>query len=388
MSCCLTSSSNPKPWYCNDCSEYCSVRELHLHRHHDVDVIFAEPIRVDKKMKGVIKGLMEGDMIYARYRVLRFVGQGTFGTVLECYDTKRKKSVAVKVIRSVEKYMDAGYNEIDIHDTLREMGSVCHVRLLKYFEIEDHLFLVFDLMNETLDERLERVGPSLQFCKHIGYQLLKALQHCHAQNLIHTDIKPENVMFDTNNENDMYLIDFGNALVSTSVHALERTYVITTQEFRAPEVILGLVWNTPVDIWSAACVLYELATGDQLFPTSDPLEQLARMEKLIGVRMEQMMCLYAYESSDEKNNRKYTTESRLNWPNGAVSQESIDRVSAQRSLTSMNLDSDLVDLLRRMLMFDPSQRITAKQAIEHPFFDECRECSRKRKCEEYVNNES
>ncbi|XP_022864148.1 serine/threonine-protein kinase AFC3 isoform X5 [Olea europaea var. sylvestris] len=216
-------------------------------------------------------------------------------------------------------------------------------------------------------------------------RMMKAIQDMHDLRLIHTDLKPENILLassklvklpgfkkisdETNfkclpKSSAIKLIDFGSTAHDNQIHSS----IVSTRHYRAPEVILGLGWTYPCDIWSIGCILVELCTGEVLFQTHENLEHLAMMERVLGPLPEHMI------RRANRGAEKYFKQSRLNWPEGAVSRESIRAVrklDQLKNLISRHADSSkssLVDLLHGLLKFDPRERFTAWQALKHPFF--------------------
>lgn len=208
----------------------------------------------------------------------------------------------------------------------------------------------------------------------------------HDLRLIHTDLKPENILLvssdfvklpvcktksdETNfrclpKSSAIKLIDFGSTVYDSQMH----NSIVSTRHYRAPEIILGLGWTYPCDIWSVGCILVELCTGEALFQTHDNLEHLAMMERVLGPLPEHMI------RKASKDAEKYFRRSHLNWPEGAVSRESIRAVrklDQLKKLVSQHVDSSrssLVNLLHGLLKFEPSERLTAQQALDHPFFN-------------------
>ncbi|AQK96354.1 Serine/threonine-protein kinase AFC3 [Zea mays] len=213
------------------------------------------------------------------------------------------------------------------------------------------------------------------------------MHYMHELRLIHTDLKPENILLVSseyikvpstkkNSQGEMHfkclpkssaikLIDFG----STAFDNRNHNSIVSTRHYRAPEIILGLGWSFPCDIWSVGCILVELCSGEALFQTHENLEHLAMMERVLGPLPEDM--IRKASSSAQKYFRRAT---RLNWPEGAVSRESIRAVrklDRLKDLVSRNADHSkvaLVDLLYGLLRFEPSERLTAEEALDHPFF--------------------
>jgi len=114
--------------------------------------------------------------------------------------------------------------------------------------------------------------------------MLEGLAYMHELSIVHTDLKTENILItteelkDDGQAPDIKIIDFGSAIFEEDYHP----HVITTRDYRAPEVILDLGWSYPCDLWSMGCMFFEMATGLPLFITRDDLEHLAMMEQVLG----------------------------------------------------------------------------------------------------------
>ncbi|XP_047310490.1 serine/threonine-protein kinase AFC2-like isoform X3 [Impatiens glandulifera] len=211
----------------------------------------------------------------------------------------------------------------------------------------------------------------------------------HDLRLIHTDLKPENILlvsseyvkvpdFKTSSRlpkdgsyfkrvpksSAIKVIDFG----STTYERQNQNYIVSTRHYRAPEVILGLGWSFPCDIWSIGCILVELCSGEALFHTHENLEHLAMMERVLGPIPQHML------KRADRNAEKYVRRGRLDWPEGAASRESIRAVQKLlrlQNLVMQHVDhsaGELINLVQGLVRYDPSERMTARQALAHPFF--------------------
>ncbi|XP_057434654.1 serine/threonine-protein kinase AFC3 isoform X2 [Lotus japonicus] len=209
----------------------------------------------------------------------------------------------------------------------------------------------------------------------------------HELHLIHTDLKPENILLVSSEyvklpsrkrlssdetqfrclpkSSAIKLIDFGSTACDNQNHSS----IVSTRHYRAPEIILGLGWSYPCDLWSIGCILIELCTGEALFQTHENLEHLAMMERVLGPLPEHMV-----RRSNRGAEKYFKRGSRLKWPEGAVSRESINavkRLGHLKDIVSRHVDSSrflLTDLLHGLLTYDPTERLTARQALDHPFF--------------------
>ncbi|KAJ8468431.1 hypothetical protein ONZ51_g9649 [Trametes cubensis] len=289
--------------------------------------------------------IVPDDMIYRRYRTVRLLGQGTFGKVVEAVDTETNKRVAIKIIRAIPKYRDASKIEVRVLQKLKER----------------------DPLNRQ--------------------QLLGSVAFLHELHLIHTDLKPENILLVNNDyqvvqvptsskrgaptrnkrilqSTDIRLIDFGSATFEDEYHSS----VVSTRHYRAPEIILGLGWSFPCDAFSLGCILVEFYTGVALFQTHDNLEHLAMMEQVMGKMPER------FARSGARAKPEYFKEgSKLDWPKPKATRQSKKEVRACRSLQEIipatdTINRQFLDLVKKLLTFDPAQRITVKEALNHPYF--------------------
>lgn len=256
-----------------------------------------------------------GENLTTRYKILKKIGEGTFGQVLECWDREQKEFVAIKIIRSIKKYREAAMVEVDVLQLLGRYdrgGSRC-VQLRNWFDYRNHICLVFEKLGPSLFDFLRknsyRAFP-VDLVREIGRQLLECVAFMHDMRLIHTDLKPENILFVSadyikvpdykgtawsHRDRSFYkrlpkssaikVIDFG----STAYERPDHNYIVSTRHYRAPEVILGLGWSYPCDLWSVGCILVELCSGEALFQTHENLEHLAMMERVLGPLPSQML---------------------------------------------------------------------------------------------------
>ena len=232
-----------------------------------------------------------GESITPVYKILAPLGEGTLGRVLECWDRKSRSYCAVKIIRNVQKYRDAAMIEIDVLKTVQKSdpeGRYNCIMLGNWFDYRGHICMVFEKCGLSLFEFLRKnhykpFSPYL--VQTFGRQLLRAVAFLHTLKLVHTDLKPENILLLSSAyqcvpvssgskftkrvpmDSTIRLIDFGSATFENQYHST----VVSTRHYRAPEVILGMGWSYPCDVWSVGCILIELLTGDALFQTHENL---------------------------------------------------------------------------------------------------------------------
>ncbi|EJD49756.1 kinase-like protein [Auricularia subglabra TFB-10046 SS5] len=330
------------------------------------------------------------DIIDKRYRTVKLLGQGTFGKVVEAMDMKTQNRVAIKIIRAVPKYRDASKIEIRVVQKLKErdpMNKHKCVHLLNWFDHRNHICLVFELLGMCVYDFLKDNDfapfPRAQI-QSFARQLLDSVAFVHDLHLIHTDLKPENILLVKNDfkevpivgargsqprtkrvllSTDIRLIDFGSATFQDEYHST----VVCTRHYRAPEIILGLGWSYPCDAFSLGCILVEFFTGVALFQTHDNLEHLAMMEQVMG-KMPERFARTGARSKPEF----FKDGAKLDWPKPKASKQSKKEVKATRSLQEVIPATDVpnrhfLDLVKKLLTFDPAQRITVREALAHPY---------------------
>lgn len=252
------------------------------------------------------------DHIKYRYEIVSVLGKGSFGNVVKCLDKKytngaKNKVVAIKIIKSdlnwslqavyetkMLKHLNATNRTSVQSPYLEEYGNTnCPVlTYYDHFHFRGHMCIVTELLSINLFTMLEIVkfqGLSLKLLKTFCRKILQGLAYIHSMNVLHCDIKPENIMIklpssaflDDNLDEDSIIIkivDFG-----TSCFTNEISYsYIQSRFYRAPEVIIGAKYDNKIDIWSFGCIVTELLTGDPLLPGRFELEQIGLILELFG----------------------------------------------------------------------------------------------------------
>ncbi|OAP64367.1 hypothetical protein AYL99_00339 [Fonsecaea erecta] len=349
-----------------------------------------------------------GTKLAGRYEIIKMLGQGTFGKVVEAFDSRKKTRCAVKIIRSVQKYRDASRIELRVLKTLALNDAANRnkcIHLRDTFDFRNHICIVTDLLGQSVFDFLKGNGfvpfPSSQI-QSFARQLFHSVAFLHDLNLVHTDLKPENILLVNNAyqtftynrsipssshttsrtakqrrvllDSDIRLIDFGSATFDDEYHSS----VVSTRHYRAPEIILQLGWSFPCDIWSIGCIIVEFFTGDALFQTHDNLEHLAMMEAVcngkIDPKLVKQVCSGG-RGANANSAAKFFNRGRLEYPNNETSKASRKYVKGMKHLPEFipatnSFNRQLLDLLRRIFVYDPKVRITAKEALKHPWFKE------------------
>jgi len=341
--------------------------------------------------------------------LIKDVGLGTFGRVVQAIDLNHKRdikrderqnhrdrrdrkskikmedTVAIKIVRNVKRYHESALIEADILKDVNTRGgrgqSLCAV-LLRQFDLNGHYCLVFECLGRSLYDFMKTHGFKAfpLFCvSDFARQLLDVLDFIHSFGLIHTDLKPENILLMSNKERPYRLPDGSDQQVpaSTSIKLIDfggatydrdkKSTIINTRQYRAPEVILGLGWSIPSDLWSAGCIIAELYKGELLFATHDNSEHLALIERVIGGLPLEMV-----SRSKEFGTRIFDAHG---WHKmDTLSSESKSHVR-KAAVLEMNVkgndkDSGFASLLRDLLTINPDQRASAGNALRNSFFDD------------------
>ncbi|XP_017083115.2 LOW QUALITY PROTEIN: uncharacterized protein LOC108115973 [Drosophila eugracilis] len=329
-----------------------------------------------------------GDILHHRYKIMATLGEGTFGRVVKVKDMERDYCMALKIIKNVEKYREAAKLEINALEKIAQKDPHCDhlcVKMIDWFDYHGHMCIVFEMLGLSVFDflRENNYEPySLDQVRHMAYQLCYSVKFLHDNRLTHTDLKPENILFvdsdytshynhKINREvrrvknTDVRLIDFGSATFDHEHHST----IVSTRHYRAPEVILELGWSQPCDVWSIGCILFELYLGITLFQTHDNREHLAMMERILGqipYRMARNHTLYS------KTKTKYFYHGKLDWDEKSSAGRYVRDHCKPLFLCQLSDSEDhceLFSLIKKMLEYEPSSRITLGEALRHPFFD-------------------
>ena len=219
-------------------------------------------------------------------------------------------------------------------------------------EMKD-VYVVFDLMESDLHQIIHSNQPfSLEHIRFFLYQILRGLKYIHSADVIHRDLKPSNLLVNENCE--LKIGDFGMArglsTVSKDKKRVFMTSYVATRWYRAPELLFSLDdYTMGVDVWSVGCILGEMIGRKQMFPGKNPIDQLALIVDLMGMPPTQML----KQASEQLHN---------------FFQKSFANKTAQDlSKRYPKADPQALDLLAKMLIFEPSERITVNEALQHPF---------------------
>ncbi|XP_037812326.1 probable serine/threonine-protein kinase dyrk2 isoform X4 [Lucilia sericata] len=323
-----------------------------------------------------------GDILHHRYKIMATLGEGTFGRVVKVKDMERDFCMALKIIKNVEKYREAAKLEINALEKIAQKDPNCEhlcVKMIDWFDYHGHMCIAFEMLGLSVFDFLRENNYEpypLEQVRHMAYQLCYSVKFLHDNRLTHTDLKPENILFVDSEYNthynhkinrevrrvkntDVRLIDFGSATFDHEHHST----IVSTRHYRAPEVILELGWSQPCDVWSIGCILFELYLGITLFQTHDNREHLAMMERILGQIPYRMA---------RKTKTKYFYHGKLDWDEKSSAGRYVRdhcKPLFRYQMSDSEDHCELFDLIKKMLEYEPSQRVTLGEALRHPFFD-------------------
>uniref|UniRef100_A0A1L8DKI9 dual-specificity kinase n=1 Tax=Nyssomyia neivai TaxID=330878 RepID=A0A1L8DKI9_9DIPT len=300
------------------------------------------------------------DHISYRYEILEVIGKGSFGQVIRALDHKTNQHVAIKIIRNKKRFHHQALVEVKILEELRKKdkdGSHNVIHMLDYFYFRNHLCITFELMSLNLYELIKKnnyQGFSLSLIRRFCNSIIKCLRLLYQENIIHCDLKPENVLLKQRGSSSIKVIDFGS---SCYAHRKVYTY-IQSRFYRSPEVILGLPYGTPIDMWSLGCILAELYTGYPLFPGENESEQLACIMEVLGLPPDDLI--------NQATRKRLFFDSRGS-PRSVINSKGRKRKPGSRTLSSALRCSDslFVDFVNRCLEWDYTKRMTPEEAARH-----------------------
>uniref|UniRef100_A0A0D9ZCA9 Homologous-pairing protein 2 homolog n=1 Tax=Oryza glumipatula TaxID=40148 RepID=A0A0D9ZCA9_9ORYZ len=304
-----------------------------------------------------------GEVLQGHYEITARRGKGVFSTVVHAKDLKAQKDgcreVAIKIIcNNIEK---SGKREISI---LEKLGTADR-------EDKQHFL---ESLHMNLREVIKKFGHGTglkltavrAYAKHI-FIALKHLRHC---GVLHCDIKPDNILVNKDN-NLLKLCDFGSAM---SAGNNEITPYLVSRFYRAPEIILGLPYDHPLDMWSAGCCLSELYTGKILFDGSTNNDMLRLHMELKGPFPKKMLRKGAFTMQHFDQNLNFLarkkdpiTKTVVNRLLLNIKPKGVGSAISSCPGDDPKMISSFKDLLEKIFVLDPKKRITVPEALSHPF---------------------
>ncbi|XP_012720765.1 mitogen-activated protein kinase 1 [Fundulus heteroclitus] len=292
-----------------------------------------------------------------RYSNLSYIGEGAYGMVCSAYDRDNKTRVAIKKISPFEHqtYCQRTLREIKIllrfkHENIIGINDIIRAPVIDHMK---DVYIVQDLMETDLYKLLKTQHLSNDHICYFLYQILRGLKYIHSANVLHRDLKPSNLLLNTTC--DLKICDFGLARVADPDHDHTGflTEYVATRWYRAPEIMLNSKGYTKsIDIWSVGCILAEMLSNRPIFPGKHYLDQLNHILGILGSpSQEDLNCIINIKA------RNYLLSLPV-------------RCKVPWNRLFPNADPKALDLLDKMLTFNPHKRIEVEEALAHPYLEQ------------------
>ncbi|KAL8088347.1 mitogen-activated protein kinase 20-like [Apium graveolens] len=307
----------------------------------------------------------------SRYKIQEVIGKGSYGVVCSAIDTHTGAKVAIKKIHDIfEHISDAAriLREIKLLRLLRhpDIVEIKHIMLPPSRKDFKDIYVVFELMESDLHQVIKANDDlTKEHYQFFLYQLLRALKYIHTANVYHRDLKPKNILANANCK--LKICDFGLARVAfnDTPTTIFWTDYVATRWYRAPELCGSFFskYTPAIDIWSIGCIFAEVLTGKPLFPGKNVVHQLDLMTDMLGTPAMDTISGVRNEKA-----RRYLSTMRKKQP-------------VPLSHKFPNADPLALQLLQRLLAFDPKDRPTAEEALADPYFKRLAKADREPSCQ-------
>jgi len=293
------------------------------------------------------------------YTTTKEIGSGSFGTVYLATVAETGENVAIKKVFQDKRYKN---RELQI---LKELNHPNLVKIRQNFftpgEKKDDIYLnvVMDYIPETLSRVVRQYNKSktqmpMIIVKLYAYQMFRALHYIHSLGICHRDIKPQNILVDPS-DHSLKICDFGSA--KKLVKGEPNVAYICSRYYRAPELIFGATdYDFVIDVWSTGCVIAETVLTTPLFPGESAVDQLVEVIKILGTPTKNQILAM----NPEYNDFRFPIIKAYPWV---------------KVFKSKIVTPEFIDLISKILIYEPKNRLTPLQTLAHPFFDELREKS-------------
>lgn len=332
-----------------------------------------------------------GELLENRYKSYAFTGKGVFSNVIRCKDKhENDKDVAIKIIRKNDLMLKAGLKEVELlkrlNDSDPEDRYHC-LRMFRSFTFKQHLCLVFEPLAMNLRDVVKKygsgVGLHVKAVRSYSQQLFLALKLLKKCQLLHADIKPDNILVNES-KSMLKLCDFGSG---TNAKDAEITPYLVSRFYRAPEIIMGCPYDYAIDLWSVAVSIFELATGKIMLPGRTNNHMLKLCQDYKGKFPNRMIRRAAVEIRqlhfNHENEFLYVKKDKLTGQDTIQTNSNVQKTKDLKSMLVPSASStekvtptlqrkmaELCDLIEKCTALDPSRRASINDCLSHSFIVE------------------
>lgn len=321
------------------------------------ELIKEEKIKAEEKKKE--ERLDAEEIMYEeQFDKLKIIGSGGYGVVKKAYMKERKQYIAIKKMKNspipeetnnfLKGISQSALREIAIVKCLKHKNIV---EIINVKAFRNSIYIYYEFMYTDLRKYLDTLNKEEiihpEIVKSLLFQIVYAVSYCHSKKIVHRDLKPQNLLMD--DKGTIKIADFG---LSRRTMDIKRPYSreVLTLWYRAPEILVGSeTYSKPVDMWSIGCIFAEMILKKPLFVGQSEILQLFNIFQIMGTPNKKI-----WKELDEA---LYYSKDFPKHPRTPLEE------------IFPKLDPDGIDLMKRMLIYDPSKRITATEAMKHSYFD-------------------
>lgn len=335
--------------------------------------------------------IIQREILDGRYSIQTSLGKGVFASVVLADDVQTNTKVAIKIARQNDTMLKAAQLEVKFLKLLQDRdstGKVPIIRLLHTFTHKKHFCLVFESLECDLRELLKKhgrnTGLDISAVRTYARQMFQALHHLEKAELLHADLKPDNILVHKDNQY-IKICDLGSAMF---IRDAEVTDMLVSRFYRAPEIMIGMAYSYPIDMWAIGCTLFELYTGRILFNGQDNNKMLRMIQECRGKVPSRMIKKAVQPTGHFSPDNTFIGEETNTLTGKVISKPMYFQQpqpgkdlkarlavglpsptgDAKKDVEARKLHDDFADLLDQCLKLDPEQRIKPAQALRHRFF--------------------
>ncbi|EFO23943.2 CMGC/CDK/CDC2 protein kinase [Loa loa] len=288
-----------------------------------------------------------------KYQRTEIIGEGAYGVVYKGIEKSTGRLVAMKKMRSVHRSEGIPGTALREMTLLKRLKHPNIVSLVEVILDEQLVYLIFEFLSMDLKKCIDKI-PYKELMdkaeqKSYLYQILQGICFCHQRNVLHRDLKPQNLLVDGNGT--LKIADFG---LARELQFAEREYteVVVTLWYRPPEILFGCTnYTMAVDIWSIGCIFAEMAMKTALFKGDSEIDQIFLIFSILSTPKKEI----------ESGVLKMPDSLR---PYPIFNENILPKILADY------MDEDGMKILQAMLTYDPKKRISAKKLLKDPYFDD------------------